>query len=361
MANALSIDAVRMGHVKRALITGITGQAGSHLSKFLISKGYRVFGGCRRMGQNDLWRLQELGVLQDKNVSLHEYDASDPISSLDLVEATSPDEIYNLAAQAHVGRSFQLPYATALVTGIGALNMLEGMRKCAPAAKFLQASSAELYGNTSISPQNEETPFKPRSPYGAAKLFAYSLAVNYSEAYGLFASNAILFNYESPLRSTEFVTRKITSGVAAFVVHDRYPLLLGNLEAKRDWGSAKEYVDGMWRILQAPSPDAFVLATGRTESVRTFVNLAFGTKGIDLEWQGSGKDERGVCRKSGKTLVAIDPAFFRPTEVPHLIGDSRKAAEKLGWVPRIKLEEMIGEMVAADIHRARAVPFSLEA
>jgi GDPmannose 4,6-dehydratase len=346
--------------MKSALITGVTGQGGAHLSKFLLEKGYRVFGGCRRMGQADLWRLQELGVLTNQNFSLREYDATDPGSSFQLIEDLHPDEIYHLAAQAHVGRSFDLPHATAVVTGIGALNMLEAMRKHAPSARFLQASSAELFGNTSIVPQSEDTPFKPRSPYGAAKLFAYSLTVNYCEAYGLFASNAIFFNYESPLRSTEFVTRKISTGVAAFVVHGRYPLLLGNLSAKRDWGSAREYVDGMWRILQAPSPEAFVLATGRTETVRTFVNLAYATQGLELEWQGSGKRERAFCRKSGKTLVAVDEAYFRPSEVPALIGDAGKAAVQLGWVPRIGLEEIIEEMVASDIHRAKAIPLSLK-
>lgn len=347
--------------MKRALITGVTGQGGAHLSKFLLERGYRVFGGCRRMGSADLWRLQELGILTNENFSLREYDATDPGSSVQLVEASHPDEIYHLAAQAHVGRSFDLPHATALVTGIGALNMLEAMRRCAPFARFLQASSAELFGNTSILPQNENTTFKVRSPYGAAKLFAYSLAVNYFEAYGLFVSNGIFFNYESPLRSTEFVTRKITSGVADFVVHNRCPLLLGNLSAKRDWGAAKEYVDGMWRILQAPSPDAFVLATGRTETIRTFVNLAYGTQGIELEWQGSGKDERALCRKSGKTLVAVDKAYFRPSEVPALVGDASKAAEKLGWAAQITLEGIVEEMVAADIHRAKAAPLLLEA
>jgi GDPmannose 4,6-dehydratase len=347
--------------MKNALITGVTGQGGAHLSKYLLEKGYRVFGGCRRMGQTDLWRLQELGLLTNQNFSILEYDATDPASSFRLVETSSPDEIYHMAAQAHVGRSFDLPHATALVTGIGALNMLEAMRKVTPAARFLQASSAELFGDTSISPQNEDTPFKPRSPYGAAKLFAYSLAVNYCEAYGLFVSNAIFFNYESPLRSTEFVTRKITSGVADFVVHGRAPLLLGNLAAKRDWGSAKEYVDGMWRILQAPAPEAFVLATGRTETIRTFVNMAYATQGMELEWQGSGKEERALCRKTGKTLVAVDEAYYRPSEVPALIGDASKAAKKLGWVPRTGLETIIVEMVASDIHRAKAVPLSLKA
>lgn len=345
--------------MRKALITGVTGQGGAHLSKFLLEKGYRVFGGCRRMGQTDLWRLQELQLLAHPNFSLLEYDATDPASSFRLIEASSPDEIYHLAAQAHVGRSFELPHATALVTGVGALNMLEATRKLAPAARFLQASSAELFGNTSVSPQNEGTPFKPRSPYGAAKLFAYSLAVNYFEAYGLFASNAIFFNYESPLRSTEYVTRKITSGVAAFVVHDRAPLLLGNLAAKRDWGSAKEYVDGMWRILQAPSPEAFVLATGRTETIRTFVNLAYATQGIELDWKGSGKEERGLCRKTGRTLIAVDEAYYRPSEVEALIGDASKAAQKLGWVPRIGLEAIVKEMVLSDIHRAKAIPLSL--
>jgi GDPmannose 4,6-dehydratase len=345
--------------VKNAVITGVTGQGGAHLARYLLDKGYKVFGGCRRMGQTDLWRLQELGLLTNPNLALFEYDATDPVSSFRLVEASSPDEIYHMAAQAHVGRSFDTPHATALVTGIGALNMLEAMRKLAPAARFLQASSAELYGNTPISPQNEDTPFKPRSPYGAAKLYAYSLAVNYFEAYGLFVANGIFFNYESPLRSTEFVTRKITSGVAAFVVHDQYPLRLGNLSAKRDWGSAREYVDGMWRILQAPSPEAFVLATGRTETIRTFVNKACATQGIDLEWKGSGIDERARCRKTGKTLVTVDKAYYRPSEVQSLIGDASKAARKLGWVPRIGLEAIIGEMVASDIHRAKAIPLLL--
>ncbi|HYK51282.1 MAG TPA: GDP-mannose 4,6-dehydratase [Terriglobales bacterium] len=340
--------------MKRALVTGVTGQGGAHLSRFLVEKGYRVYGGCRRMGQTDLWRLQELGLLNHQEFSLLEYDATDPASSFRLMEASSPDEIYHMAAQAHVGRSFELPHATALVTGVGALNMLEAMRKRAPAARFLQASSAELFGNTAISPQSEATPFKPRSPYGAAKLFAYSLAVTYCEAFRLFASNAILFNYESPLRSTEFVTRKITTGVAALVVHGRGPLLLGNLAAKRDWGSAKEYVDGMWRILHAPSPDAFVLATGRTETVRTFVNIAYATQGIELEWENSGKEERAVCRRTGKTIVAVDEAYYRPAEVEALIGDASKAAHKLGWVPCTGLEAIVEEMVVADIRRAKA-------
>jgi len=329
------------------------------LARYLVEKDYRIFGGCRRMGQTDLWRLRELGLLTNSNFSLHEYDATDPVSSFRLIEVSSPDEIYHMAAQAHVGRSFDTPHATALVTGLGALNMLEAMRKLAPAARFLQASSAELYGNTAISPQNEDTPFKPRSPYGAAKLFAYSLVVNYFEAYGLFAANAIFFNYESPLRSTEYVTRKITSGVADFVVHGRAPLLLGNLAAKRDWGSAKEYVDGMWRILQAPAPEAFVLATGRTETIRTFVNMAYATQGIELEWEGSGKDERARSSKTGLTLVAVDEAYYRPSEVPALIGDASKAAKKLGWVPRTSLEAIVEEMVMSDIHRAKAVPLSL--
>jgi GDPmannose 4,6-dehydratase len=345
--------------VKKALISGITGQGGAHLARYLIDKGYRVFGGCRRMGQTDLWRLQELGLLANPDLSLVEYDLIDPASSFRLVETSSPDEIYHLAAQAHVGRSFDTPYATGLATGMGALAMLEAMRKLAPSARFLQASSAELYGNTSVSPQNESTPFRPRSPYGAAKLYAYSLVVNYFEAYGLFAANAIFFNYESPLRSTEFVTRKITSGVAAFVVHDQYPLRLGNLSAKRDWGAAKEYVDGMWRILQAPSPEAFVLATGRTETIRTFANMAYATQGIRLEWRGSGTDEKASCRKTGKTLVVVDPAYYRPAEVNALIGDARKAEEKLGWVARTGLETIVEEMVRSDIHRAKGVPLLL--
>jgi GDPmannose 4,6-dehydratase len=360
MGSSLPGDAVKKdGCLKSALITGVTGQGGAHLARLLIEKDYRVFGGCRRKGQIDLWRLQELGVLGNPNFSLLEYDATDPASSFSLIEASRPDEIYHMAAQAHVGRSFDLPHATALVTGVGALNMLEAMRKLAPAARFLQASSAELYGNTKTSPQNEETRFQPRSPYGAAKLFAYSLAVNYREAYGLFVSNGIFFNYESPLRSTEFVTRKITTGVADLVVHDRGPLLLGNLGAKRDWGSAKEYVEGMWRILQAPAPESYILATGRSETIRTFVNIAYATQGIELQWEGQGKQEKGLCPKSGRTLVAVDEAYYRPAEVEALIGDASRAARQLGWVPRTTLEEIVQEMVASDIHRAKAIPLSL--
>ena len=346
--------------MKNALITGATGQGGSHLSKLLLEKGYKVFGACRRRGQGDLWRLQELGVLTSENFSLLEYDATDLASSFRVVEISCPNEIYHLAAQTHVGRSFDLPVATAMVTGIGALNMLEAMRKYAPAARFLQASSAELFGTTPMFPQSESTPFKPCSPYGAAKLFAYSVAVNYFEAYGLFVSNAILFNYESNVRSTEFVTRKITTGVADFVVHGKQPLLLGNLAAKRDWGAAREDVDGMWRILQARAPDTFVLATGRNETVRTFVDIAYGTQGIRLEWQGSEQDERALCRKTGKVLVAVDKRYFRPSDVPTLIGDASKAARELGWVPRISLTEIIEEMVASDIHRAKSATLSLK-
>jgi GDPmannose 4,6-dehydratase len=338
--------------LKAALVTGVTGQGGAHLSKHLLEKGYKVIGGCRRSAQTDLWRLQELGILTQPNFSLVEYDAADPVSSFKLVEVSNPNEIYHLAAQAHVGRSFVTPYATSLVTGIGALNMLEAMKKLAPSSRFLQASSAELYGNAQISPQNEETPFKPRSPYGAAKLYAFALTVNYFEAYGLFAANAICFNYESPLRSTEFVTRKITTGVADFVVNDRYPLLLGNLSAKRDWGAASEYVDCMWRILQAPAPEAFVLATGRTETIRNFVNLAYGTRDIELEWIGAEKAEHAVCRKSGKTLVAVSEEFYRPAEVNALIGDASKAAKQLNWSTSITLEQIVQEMVRSDIRRA---------
>jgi GDPmannose 4,6-dehydratase len=347
--------------LKHALITGVTGQGGSHLSKLLLEKGYRVFGACRRQAQGDLWRLEALGVLNHRDFTLIDYDATDPASSFRIAGESSPDEVYHLAAQPHVGRSFDLPHTTALVTGVGALNMMEAVRNLAPAARFLQASSAELFGNTAISPQNENTPFKPRSPYGAAKLFGYSLAVNYAEAYGLFISNAILFNHESPLRSTEFVTRKITSGVAAYIAEGRYPFYVGNLSAKRDWGAAKEYVDGMWRILQAPSPEAFVLATGRSETIRTFVNLAFATQGIELEWDGFGKRERALCRKTGKMLVAVDEAFYRPSEVESLCGDASKAGSKLCWLPRIGLEAIVEEMVAADIHRAKGIPFRLVA
>jgi GDPmannose 4,6-dehydratase len=345
--------------LKCALITGITGQDGAHLARFLLQKDYKVFGACRRLASSDLWRLEALGILEHPNLTLLNYDGTDPASAVRTVTMASPDEVYNLAAQTHVGRSFEMPHATATITGLGVLNILDAVRERRPEAKFLQASSSELFGNTTIAPQNEDTPFKPRSPYGAAKLFGYSLTVNYAEAYGMFASNVILFNHESPLRSTEFVTRKVTSAVADYVVNERFPLLLGNLSARRDWGAAREYVDGMWRILQAPAPDAFVLATGRSESIRTLVNLAYGTQGIVLEWQGAGREERGLCRTTGRVIVRVDDTFYRPSEVEFLLGDPRKAATELNWRPKIVLETIIAEMVEADISRAKSRLISL--
>jgi GDPmannose 4,6-dehydratase len=345
--------------VKHALITGITGQDGAHLARFLLQKDYKVFGGCRRLARSDLWRLEALGLLQHANLTLLNFDGTDAASAARIVTMSSPDEVYNLAAQTHVGRSFEMPHATAMITGLGVLNILDAVRQIRPEAKFLQASSSELFGNTALVPQNEATPFRPRSPYGAAKLFGYSLTVNYAEAYGLFASNVILFNHESALRSTEFVTRKVTSAVADYVVNNRSPLLLGNLSARRDWGAAREYVDGMWRILQAPAPDAFVLATGRSESIRTLVDLAYGTQGIVLEWQGAGREERGLCRTTGRVIVQVDETFYRPSEVEFLLGDPSKAATELNWTPKVVLETIVAEMVEADISRAKSKFISL--
>jgi GDPmannose 4,6-dehydratase len=345
--------------VKRALITGVTGQDGAHLARFLLDKDYKVFGGCRGLATSALWRLEAFGILGHPNLTLSHYDGTDPASAAQIIKISSPQEVYNLAAQTHVGRSFEMPHATAMITGVGVLNIIDAVRERSPEAKFLQASSSELFGNATTVPQNETTPFKPRSPYGAAKLYGHSLTVNYAEAYGLFASNVILFNHESPLRSTEFVTRKVTSAVADYVVHGRFPLHLGNLSAKRDWGAAREYVDGMWRILQASSPDTFVLATGRSESIRTLVELAYGSQGILLEWKGTGREERAICRKTGKSIVQVDDAFYRPSEVDFLLGDASKAAAKLDWVPKIGLEVIVSEMVEADIFRAKSKFISL--
>ncbi|NIF73075.1 GDP-mannose 4,6-dehydratase [Burkholderia sp. Ap-962] len=340
-----------MSQARTAIVTGITGQDGAYLTKLLLDKGYRVTGTYRRTSSTNFWRIAELGVEQHPNLSLVEHDLTDLGSCLRLLERTRPDELYNLAAQSFVGVSFDQPITTAEVTGIGALNLLEAIRIVSPKTRFYQASTSEMFGKVQAIPQVESTPFYPRSPYGVAKLYAHWMTVNYRESYGLFGSSGILFNHESPLRGREFVTRKITDTVAKIKLGKAPRLELGNLDAKRDWGFAQEYVEGMWRMLQADEPDTFVLATNRTETVRDFVRMAFAAAGYQLEWTGKDEQERGLDAATGKVLVQINPRFYRPAEVDLLIGCADKAKEKLGWQPRTTLEQLCHMMVEADITR----------
>jgi len=336
---------------KRALITGITGQDGAYLAQILLEKGYHVTGTYRRSSSVNFWRIEELGIQAHPNLSLVEYDLTDLSSSIRLVESSKPDEVYNLAAQSFVGVSFEQPVTTASITGIGAVNLLEAIRIVNPKIRFYQASTSEMFGKVQAIPQVEDTPFYPRSPYGVAKLYAHWMTVNYRESYGIFGSSGILFNHESPLRGREFVTRKITDSVAKIVLNKLDVLELGNLDAKRDWGFAKEYVEGMWRILQADEPDTFVLATNRTETVRDFVGMAFKGAGITVEFTGEGENEVGHCARTGKALVRVSPKFYRPAEVDLLIGNPEKAKRVLGWEPKTSLEELCQMMVDADLRR----------
>ena len=338
-------------HTKRALITGITGQDGAYLAQLLLEKGYHVTGTYRRSSSVNFWRMDELGVTAHPNLSLVEYDLTDLASSLRLIETARPDEVYNLAAQSFVGVSFDQPLATASITGLGAVHLLEAIRIVNPKIRFYQASTSEMFGKVQAVPQKEDTPFYPRSPYGVAKLYAHWMTINYRESYDIFGSSGILFNHESPLRGREFVTRKITDSVAKIVLNKLDVLELGNMDAKRDWGFAKEYVEGMWRILQAPNPDTFVLATNRTETVRDFVTMAFKSANLTVEWSGSGENEVGHCAQSGKQLVRVSPKFYRLAEVELLIGDPEKARRELGWEPKTTLEELCQMMVDADLRR----------
>ena len=337
--------------MKTALITGITGQDGAYLAELLLEKGYRVYGTYRRTSSVNFWRIEELGIDKNPNLILAEYDLTDLGSSIRLLEAAGANEVYNLAAQSFVGVSFDQPITTGHITGIGAVPMLEAIRTINRDIRFYQASTSEMFGKVQAVPQNEETPFYPRSPYGVAKLYAHWMTVNYREAYGIFGSSGILFNHESPLRGREFVTRKITDGVAKIKLGKLEVLELGNLDAKRDWGFAKEYVEGMWRMLQAEEPDTYVLATNRTETVRDFVSMAFKAGGIAIEWRGSGEDECGVEAGSGREVVRINPRYYRPAEVELLIGDASKARKKLGWEPKTSLEDLCRMMVDADLVR----------
>ncbi len=337
--------------MKSVIITGITGQDGAYLAQLLLEKGCKVFGTYRRTSSVNLWRLEELGITQHPNLRLVEFDLTDLSNCIRLLQSSEATEVYNLAAQSFVGVSFEQPITTAEITGVGAVNLLETIRIVNPKVRFYQASTSEMFGKVQAVPQKEETPFYPRSPYGVAKLYAHWMTINYRESYGIFAASGILFNHESPLRGVEFVTRKITDSLAKIRLGKLDVLELGNLDASRDWGYAKEYVDGMWRMLQAEKPDTFVLSTNRTESVRSFVQMAAKTAGFELEFQGSGESEVAVDRLSGKTLVRVNPRFYRPAEVELLVGDSSKARRELGWEPGTTLEQLCDMMVKADIRR----------
>ena len=340
-----------MQTTKKALITGITGQDGAYLAQLLLEKGYDVTGTYRRTSSVNFWRIEELGIQAHPKLNLVEYDLTDLSSSIRLLQQSEPDEVYNLAAQSFVGVSFEQPIATAGITGLGPVNLLEAIRIVNPKIRFYQASTSEMFGKVQAIPQREDTPFYPRSPYGVAKLYAHWMTVNYRESYDIFGASGILFNHESPLRGREFVTRKITDAVAKIVLNKLDVLELGNLDAKRDWGYAKEYVEGMWRILQAATPDTFILATNRTETVRDFVTMAFKAAGIAIEFKGAGAAETGHCGRTGKLLVRISPKFYRPAEVELLIGDPDKALRELGWAPTTTLEQLCQMMVDADMRR----------
>lgn len=337
---------------KRALITGATGQDGAYLAELLLDKGYEVHGIKRRSSSFNSGRIDHLYVdPHERNARffLHYGDMTDSTNLIRILQETHPHEIYNLAAQSHVQVSFETPEYTANADAVGALRLLEAIRilKLEDTTRFYQASTSELYGSTPP-PQSETTPFHPRSPYAAAKLYAYWITINYREAYGMHASNGILFNHEGPTRGETFVTRKITMAVAAIEAGRQDRLYLGNMDARRDWGHARDYVEGMWRILQQDEPDDYVLATGESHSVREFVELAFAETGVTIEWHGEGLEEVGKCKDTGRVLVEIDPRYFRPTEVDHLLGDPTKAKEKLGWVHSTPFRQLVSEMIAAD-------------
>ena len=339
---------------KIALITGVTGQDGAYLAELLLAKGYMVHGVKRRSSSFNTGRIEHLYQdphEEDQRFVLHYGDLTDATNLIRIVQETQPDEIYNLAAQSHVQVSFETAEYTANADGIGALRLLEAIRILGleKKSRFYQASTSELYGLVQQVPQNEKTPFYPRSPYAAAKLYAYWITVNYREAYGMHASNGILFNHESPLRGETFVTRKITRAVAAIHLDLQEKLYLGNLDARRDWGHARDYVEGMWRMLQQETPDDYVLATGQTQSVRSFVERAFAEVDVEITWRGEGVAEEGVDAATGRVLVAVDPRYFRPTEVDLLIGDPTKAREKLGWTHTTSLAELCAEMVREDL------------
>jgi GDPmannose 4,6-dehydratase len=345
-----------MSTPRKALITGITGQDGSYLAEMLLQKGYIVHGVVRRSSSFNTQRIE--GIYQDphepeRTLILHYGDLNDASSMNRILRLVDPDEIYNLGAQSHVKVSFDTPEYTGEVTGLGATRLLEAIRELRIRPRVYQASSSEMFGHVKGETQNEQTPFYPRSPYGVAKVYAYWITVNYREAYGLFAVNGILFNHESPRRGETFVSRKITRAVGRIRTGHQDRLYLGNLDARRDWGFAKDYVEAMWLMLQQDEPDDYVIATGEGHTVREFCTLAFAHAGIEMEWHGSGAEERGIERGTSRVLVEIDPGYFRPTEVGYLLGDASKAREKLGWKPRTSFEELVRLMVDHDLALAK--------
>ncbi len=340
-----------MADKKKALITGITGQDGAYLADFLLKKNYIVYGAYRRTSTSNFWRIEELGIKEHENLRLIQFDLTDGMSAVNLIENIAPDEVYNLAAQSFVATSFEQPSTTLQINAIGTLNLLEAIKKINKNIKFYQASTSEMFGKVQEMPQNESTPFYPRSPYGISKLYAHWTTVNYRESYDIFASSGILFNHESPLRGLDFVTRKITSSIAK-IIHGKLGYIeLGNLDAKRDWGYAEDYVEGMWLMLQNKNPDSFILATGKTTTIRDFCKMAFKYAGIEIDFKGSMDNEVGFDVKNGNVLIKINPLFYRPAEVNILIGDPSKAQTILGWQVKTNLEKLCELMIQKDLQR----------
>lgn len=337
--------------MKTAIITGITGQDGAYLARLLLDKDYEVYGTYRRTASTNFWRIREVGVYNHPNLHIVEYDLTDLGSAIRLLDKVQPDEIYNLAAQSFVGVSFDQPIATGQITGLGAVNVLEAIRVINSKIRFYQASTSEMFGLVQEVPQSELTPLYPRSPYGCAKVYAHWMTINYRESFDIFGSSGILFNHESPLRGLEFVTRKITDGLARVKLGKQSHIELGNLDAKRDWGFAGDYVDGMWRMLQTKKPDNYVLATGRSEKVRDFVEMTCKALDITIAWSGEGVDETGTDTKTGNVIVKINSQFYRPAEVDLLIGNPEKAFKDLNWKAETSLEDLCKMMVEADLKR----------
>lgn len=337
--------------MKKAVVTGITGQDGAYLTQLLLNKGYQVYGTYRRTSSPHFWRIKDLGIHEHPHLKYVDYDLTDFSASIRLLEKIQPDEVYNLAAQSFVGVSFQQPITTSQITGLGVLNLLEAIRIVNPNIRFYQASTSEMFGKAQTIPQHENTPFYPRSPYGVAKLFAHWMSINYRESYQIFACSGILFNHESPLRGQEFVTRKITNSIAQIKLGQLDSFELGNLDAKRDWGYAKDYVEGMYLMLQADQPDDYVLATNRTETVRYFVELTCKALDIPYAWEGAGENEKCINTQTGKVFLTINKEHYRPAEVELLIGDYAKAQRQLGWRPTTTLEDLCALMAHADIKR----------